>query len=422
MSMTMFYKLIFMSLWNRRASITLILVSITLSISLLISVEHLRREARESFTKTISGTDLIVGARSGQVNLLLYSVFRIGDATNNISWESYKEIASDKKTKWSVPISLGDSHKGFRVMGTTELYFDKYRYGNKIPLSFSKGEKFKHVYDAVLGFQVAKELNYEVGQKIILSHGMGKVSFSKHDDKPFEIVGILEPTGTPVDRTVHISLAGIEAIHIDWQQGVKTPGIKISADETLNQDLTPKAITAAFVGLKSKVATFGLQRKINEYRQEPLMAIIPGLALVQLWQIVAVVENLLIIISALVVLTGLMGMVTTLLAGLNERRREMAILRSLGAKPSYIFLLLMTESIILAVTGSLIGIALVFLMLALLKPVLISQYGIFISINPVNTYVLTIIGFIIGIAAILGLFPSLIAYKRSLKDGLNIKI
>ena len=418
----MFYKLIFMSLWNRRTSIALTLISIALSISLLVGVEHLRREAKESFTKTISGTDLIIGARSGQVNLLLYSVFRMGDATNNVSWKSYQDIASNRNIEWTIPISLGDSHKGFRVMGTTETYFDKYRYGNKMPLSFRQGQAFENVYDTVLGSQVAKELGYEIGQKITLSHGMGKISFSEHDDKPFEVTGILEATGTPVDRTVHVSLAGIEAIHIDWQHGAKIPGVKISADQALKHDLTPKTITAVFVGLKSRIATFSLQRKINEYREEPLMAIIPGLALVQLWQIVAVVENLLIIISAFVVLTGLMGMVTTLLAGLNERRREMAILRSLGAKPFYIFLLLMTESVLLAVTGCLTGVAVIFLILAFLHPILISQYGLFISLNPINIYILTIIGLIVCVAAVLGLFPSLVAYKRSLKDGLSIKV
>jgi len=418
----MFYKLIFMSLWNRRTSIILMLISISLSITLLVGVEHLRREAKDSFSKTISATDLIIGARSGQVNLLLYSVFRIGDATNNISWESYKDIASDKSVKWTVPISLGDSHKGFRVMGTTGTYFEKYKYGSKMSLVFKQGEPFKNVYETVLGYQVAKELDYSIGQEIILSHGMGKVSFSKHEDKPFKITGILAPTGTPVDRTVHISLAGIEAIHIDWQQGVKIPGIKISAEDALKHDLTPKAITAVFVGLKSKVATFSLQRKINQYRQEPLTAIIPGLALVQLWQVVGFVEKLLIIISAFVVLTGLMGMVTTLLAGLNERRREMAILRALGAKPLYMFILLMTESVLLAIIACILGVVTISLILTLLQPLLISHYGLFIGINPFNTSVLIILALVVSIAAILGLLPSIIAYKRSLKDGLSHKV
>ena len=410
-----------MSLWNRRSSIVLTLLSISLSVSLLVGVDHLSRQAKDNFTKTISGTDLIIGARSGEVNLLLYSVFRIGNPTNNISWSSYQEILKNKNIDWIIPISLGDSHKGFRVMGTTETYFEKYQYGNKQKLSFSKGSSFESVYESVIGYQVARELNYDIGQKMILSHGVTNVSFYKHDDKPFTIVGVLEPTGTPIDRTVHISLAGIEAIHLDWQQGVKIPGLEISAEEALLKDLQPKSITAAFVGLKSKMGTFGLQRKINEYQQEALMAILPGLALVQLWQIVGGIEKIFLIISAFVVLTGLMGMVTTLLAGLNERRREMAILRTLGAKPSYIFLLLMTESILLTIAGCILGIIIISLALLFIQPLLITHYGIFISLNPISTFLLIIFGCIIGAAAILGLIPSFIAYKRSLKDGLSIK-
>ncbi|MGB1801097.1 MAG: ABC transporter permease, partial [Gammaproteobacteria bacterium] len=202
----------------------------------------------------------------------------------------------------------------------------------------------------------------------------------------------------------------------------KIPGVKISAEDALKHDLTPRAITAVFVGLKSKVATFSLQRKINQYKQEPLTAIIPGLALVQLWQVVGFVEKILIIISAFVVLTGLMGMVTTLLAGLNERRREMAILRALGAKPLYMFLLLMTESVLLAITACVIGVVTISLILTLLQPILISHYGLFIGINPFNTSVLIILALVVSIAAILGLLPSIIAYKRSLKDGLSHKV
>ncbi len=418
----MFTKLITSSLWNRRTSISLSLISIALSVCLLVGVEHLRREAKDSFTNTISGTDLIVGARSGEVNLLLYSVFRIGNATNNISWQSYTDIANEKSVAWTIPFSLGDSHKGFRVLGTTESYFDHYLYGNKQPLSILEGNRFKQVYDTVLGYQVAKELGYKLGQKIILSHGLGKVSFSQHEDKPFTVTGILKPTGTPIDQTVHISLAGIEAIHIDWQHGVQIPGLQLSAEEALQQDLTPKTITGFFVGLKSKVATFSLQRKINKYQQEPLMAIIPALALVQLWQIVGVVENILIIISAFVVLVGVMGMITTLLAGLNERRRELAILRSLGAKPVYIFCLLMTESIFLTITGCLAGVAILFLILSSLSKVLMSQYGLLLGNNPLNTYTFFILAAITCIAAILGLIPSFIAYRRSLKDGLTVKV
>ena len=248
------------SLLNRRFTALLTVMSIALSVTLLVGVERLRTEARASFANTLSGTDLIVGARSGPVQLLLYSVFRIGDATNNISWQSYQDIAAHPKVAWTVPISLGDSHRGFRVLGTSAAYFEHYRYGRDRRLAIDEGQPFADLYDAVLGAQVADELGYKIGDAIVLAHGASEVSFARHDDKPFRVAGILARTGTPVDRTVHVSLEAIEAIHIDWQSGAPIPGLAISADQARAMDLTPKAITAALVGLESKVTTFQVQR------------------------------------------------------------------------------------------------------------------------------------------------------------------
>ena len=121
-------KLALASLWNRRTTAALTLLSVALSVALLLGVEKLRRDARHSFASTVSGIDLVVGARSGSIQLLLYSVFRIGSATNNISWASYQELSKDPNVAWTVPISLGDSLAGFRVLGTTEAYFEHYRY------------------------------------------------------------------------------------------------------------------------------------------------------------------------------------------------------------------------------------------------------------------------------------------------------
>ena len=210
-------------MWNRRVTAALTVLGVALSVAMLLGVEKLRRDARDAFANTISGTDLIVGARSGAVQLLLYSVFRIGNATNNISYESYQDITQHPKVKWTVPISLGDSHRGFRVMGTSHAYFEHYRYARREPLRFSSGQPFDDVFDAVIGAEVAERLGYQLGDSIIVAHGAGAISLVEHDDKPFRVAGILEPTNTPVDRTVHVSLEGIEAMHADWRSGAKVP-------------------------------------------------------------------------------------------------------------------------------------------------------------------------------------------------------
>ena len=264
------------SLFNRKTTALLTIFSIAISVMLLLGVERIKNKAKTSFANTISSTDLIVGARSGSIQLLLYSVFRIGNATNNITWKSYRDIASRSDVSWTIPLSLGDSHRGYRVLGTNEDYFKFYHYGDKKTLTFLKGAPFDDLFDVVIGFDVAASLNYKLGEKIIIAHGLGQEGFLKHDDKPFRISGILRKTGTPVDRTVHISLRAIEAIHIDWKSGSRIPGVTISAKDVRKKELRPKAITAFLVGLKSRLSTFSVQRSVNQYREEPLLAILPG--------------------------------------------------------------------------------------------------------------------------------------------------
>ncbi|MDJ0892685.1 MAG: ABC transporter permease [Gammaproteobacteria bacterium] len=416
------FSLAWKSLINRRFTALLTVVSIALSVALLVGVERLRTEARASFANTLSGTDLILGARSGPVQLLLYAVFRIGDATNNISWKSYQDIAAYPKVAWTVPISLGDSHRGFRVLGTTPAYFEHYRYARGRPLAIAEGRQFTDLYDAVLGAEVAEKLDYSIGDPIIVAHGASDVSFARHDDKPFRVVGILARTGTPVDRTVHVSLEAIEAIHIDWQSGAPIPGVSISAEQARGMDLTPKVITAALVGLKSKVATFRVQRFINDYPEEPLSAILPGVALSQLWDLIGVAENALLIVSVFVVVVGLFGMLTALLTSLNERRREMAILRSVGARPGHVFALIMGEAGFLTLLGVLFGLAFLYLLLFAGQPIVESRFGIFIEIGGLSPYEWILLGAVVAAGFLVGSIPSYRAYQLSLADGLSVRV
>ncbi|WP_373508531.1 ABC transporter permease [Thiocapsa sp.] len=410
------------SFLNRRFTALLTVISIALSVALLVGVERLRTEARASFANTLSGTDLVVGARSGPVQLLLYAVFRIGDATNNISWQSYQDIAAHPKVDWTVPISLGDSHHGFRVLGTSPAYFEHFRYGRDRRLAIEEGQPFADLYDAVLGAEVAEKLGYKIGDSIVVAHGTGDVSFAKHDDKPFRVAGILARTGTPVDRTVHVGLEAIEAIHIDWQSGAPIPGLSISADQTRSMDLTPKAITAVLVGLNSKVAIFQVQRFINEYPEEPLLAILPGVALSQLWNLIGVAENALLIVSAFVVVVGLFGMQTALLTSLNERRREMAILRSVGARPGHVFALIIGEAGFLTLLGVLSGMALLSVLLIAGQPIIESRFGIFVPLGGPTTYEWILLGAVVAAGFLVGSIPGYRAYRLSLADGLSVRI
>ena len=414
-------RLALQSLANRKLTALLTILSIAFSVALLLGVEKVRTGARQSFADTISGTDLIVGARSGGLNLLLYSVFRIGNATNNVTWKTYQDIASRPEIAWIVPISLGDSHRGFRVMGTVPEYFTLYHYRHGRALEFASGGPFSDLFDAVIGADVAAQLGYKVGDRIIVAHGLGSVSFLEHDDKPFRVSGILAKTGTPVDRTVHVSLAAIVAIHVDWQSGARIPGQTVSADEVRHMNLEPKEITAAFIGLKSKLAAFRLQRAINEYPEEPLSAILPGAALQELWGLVGTAETALAAVSGMVVLTALLGMVTMILTTLNERRREMAILRSVGATPVTILSLLATEAGVLTFFGVVLGTVFLYAALILLQPFIDRTYGLHIAIDPPTQDQLTVLAGIVIAGFIAGLLPALRAYRLSLADGMTVR-
>lgn len=412
-------RLAVLSLLSRRLTVGLTVIAMALSVALFLGVEKVRTGAKDSFADTISGTDLIIGARSGSVQLLLYSVFRIGNATNNVSWQSYQDIAARPEVAWSVPMSLGDSHRGFRVLGTTTAFFDRYQYRRDRSLELAKGQRFDDLFDAVIGADVAKSLGYEVGQSIVVAHGIA--SFVHHDDKPFRVSGILQKTGTPIDRTVFVSLEAIEAIHVDWQGGAQSRD-PISAEDVRAMDLRPKAITAALVGLKSRLQVFGLQRWVNDYAQEPLLALLPGVALAELWEVISVAETALMGVSAMVVVTALMGMVAMVFSGLNERRREMAILRTLGAGPRTIFALLMAEAVFMSLMAVTLGVILLYAGLFLARPYVDAQFGLYLDISPLSRDEVILLGWVMVAAILASLAPAIRAYRLSLADGMQIRV
>ncbi|HEY1396615.1 ABC transporter permease [Roseateles sp.] len=442
------------SAWNRRFVLSLVVLSIALSTLLLLGIARLREDVRKNFAQSVSGTDLIVGARTGSVQLLLYSVFRIGGATNNIQWSSVQSLARLPGVDWVVPISLGDSHRGFPVVATTGDYFRRFRYGEAQALALAEGRAFDDaptasasasasanasanananaadrpqglppdLFGVVLGADVAASLDYRIGDKVVLSHGDGALAANDHADKPFHVIGVLKRTGTPVDRSLHISLAAMEAIHLDWVAGAPIPGQAVSLDALAGQDLTPHQVTAALVGLKRRTAVFSTQRRINDFAGEPLMAILPGVALDELWDVVALGERSLTLMSALVAAVSLCGLVAVILAGLNERRRELAILRAVGANPARIFSLLAVEGMLVTVCGVVLGAASCLLLIAGLGPWVQLHFGIGLSAGPPTLAEWQLLGVITALGWAASLLPGLRAYALSLSDGLSPKV
>jgi putative ABC transport system permease protein len=417
-------SLAFKSLRNRKVTVGLTIASIALSVTLLLGVERIRREAQTSFTNTISGTDLLVGARTSPVQLLLSSVFGLSNATNNISWDSYEAISGHPGIAWSIPVSLGDTHAGYRVLGTTGAYFDHFRYGRRQALQMQAGGWFASEEGAVLGAEVADKLGYKVGSDIVVAHGYGDISFTKHDAHPFHVEGILARTGTPVDRTVFVSLAGVDAIHAGMDPAGDHGHDPLTAHGMSgpHHEDEPAAITAFYIGLKSRSAALSVQRTVNEYKSEPLSAVLPAVALQELWEIVSVVEKALLAVSGFVVLVGLSGMLVAIMTSLNERRREMAILRSVGARPLHIFSLIVGEAGFVTLIGIMTGIGLLYLFLIFAQPLIASRFSLFIGIKGLAGYELILVGIVCLAGFIIGLIPGYRVYRYSLADGMTVRV
>lgn len=412
------------SLQNRRFATLLTVVSMTLSLVLLMVVDRIQRAAEDGFTQTVSGVDLIVGGRSGPLQLILYSVFNMGQATQNVSIQSYNEIKNRPEVEWTIPYSLGDGHRGFRVVATNTNFFKYYHFRSTESIELAEGEVFKDYWGVVIGADVAQTLGYKLGSKVIVAHGAASgEGLLQHEDKPFHVVGILKPTGTPLDRALYISLEAMEAIHLDWQSGgAPAKGHEISVQQITPEMVAPKTITSFFLRTKNRIETLKLQRWINEYKDEPLLAAIPGVVLTELWQSLSMVEKILKAISFLVMIVGLMSMLIALMTSLNERRREMAILRAVGASLRHILGLILLETFLLSLLAIVCACAVKIALELSLGAWLQSRFGLYLQPPRFSTHEWAYMGLMLVSALLISFIPAFRAMRSALKDGLSLKI
>jgi putative ABC transport system permease protein len=421
---TIIVGLAFRSLLARRFTAALTVITIAISVALFVATEQVLSGARSGFEGAIRGVDLIVGARTGPVNLVLYSVFRIGSPTSNMTMKSYERFAAHPAVEWTIPIALGDSFRGFRVAGTTAAFYEHYRFGDDRQIQFREGNSPQKLFDAAIGSDVADRLGLKPGQKIVLTHGISQgAGILNHDELPFQVCGIMHRTGTPVDRTVFISLEALEAIHLDWHSGAppaegeETPREKIE-DMYRKGELKPQQITAFYLRTKNRFEVLRLQREIQEYRSEALTAAMPGVALQELWQSVWILETALRIMSLFIVAGGLSAMMLSLFMLLDQRRKEMAILRALGAGPRLLTMLMVAEAGLLSAGGAALGLFVSRIALALLAEPFGMKTGFYIRVVPPGAIDLITIPLVTFLGMIAGLFPALQAVRRSMQSGL----
>ncbi|WP_396200402.1 FtsX-like permease family protein [Gemmatimonas sp.] len=519
----MILRLALTSLRSRLLTTSLTVASIALSVTLLVGIENVRAGVRDSFAGTIRGVDLIVGARGGTLQVLLSAVFGIGSPSGSVKLSTMERWQAHPAVKWVVPYSLGDSHRGFRVVGTTPEFYERYRFRKDGRIVFVSGRAAVADTEVVIGSEVAEKLGYTIGTPVVVVHGLRDIGTSSHEAHPFHVVGILGRTFTPIDRSVYVTLGGIEVMHepeagvagssmasaegaggrvsggrgqggtalpqtarkqtatnsakaaaiiaankqraaamapppgtpmvmpgaepppgtplvmpgaepppsampevtaaavaqkVAEKQPAATPTVQSVAGEPAH-DHGDDQITAFFVGTKNRFEALMLQREMNTDLVEPLTAVIPGVALGELWQNIGSAEVGLRVIAIFAVAIGLTGMLVALYSSLEARRREMAILRAVGAGPRMIISLLVLESGLLALLGCMIGVAAVYLGLFVAQGPIEQRFGLHLALHPLRSMEWTYLAVVMGAGVVIGFVPAWKAYRTSLVDGLS---
>jgi putative ABC transport system permease protein len=315
---------------------------------------------------------------------------------------------------------LGDSHRGFRVVATKPNYFEHIKYANKQSLTFSKGGAFSELSEAVLGSDVAEKLSYSVGSNIQITHGSVESTGNKHDDFSFKVTGVLNKTGTPIDQAVFLDLSGYELLHLGWKSGKKVLSLEDIDLSSLPDDaLTPKTITAAFVGLKSKLTLFNFSKSIREYPKEAISAVIPGIALSELWSIVGLVDKGFQLLSWIIIAISLIAMVTLIIASLDNRKQEMTIYRANGASPKFLAAMVIYESLVIGLVAIIGAVILV----SVVTYVATNQLNLALGISPSFKWIsldeIKVFSIILLAGVLSSLIPAAMVFRKNLHQTLS---
>ena len=427
--MTFWLKMALASAASRKWILAISLISIGISSAVILSVAQIRADVRNSFASAINGVDLIVGSRDSPTELLMYTVFGLGQASRSMPFSTAQTIAELPGVAWVIPIQLGDFYNDSPVIGTQSSFFKRVQVANQA-LTFASGREFTQENDVVIGSDVAKNSRLAIGEKIILSHGTSGPLAEKHTDSPFQVVGILKATGTPIDRKVIVSLEGFERMHIGWELGLspKTlqaqlgmPATSPDPSETPKKVENPSRVTALFVGLTSHARVFGIKRTVERMNGSSLMAVMPGVTLAKLWKMLAIGESALLFVGWLTAVSAMLSATAITMLSLQSRRRELAIWRSLGARPGALLSLVLAESVGIMLAGIALGYALLQLLIFAGSSDLraLTGVGLHHSLPTKETWAM-LMGLIVTAFAA-GFIPAIQAYRWSLQDSLNPK-
>ncbi len=484
---------IYRNLRQRWLSTCLTALSIALGVALVTAITALRQQARASFDNVAASYELVVGAKGSPLQLVLNTVFHLDAPVGNIPYDYYRKLKADDRVAYAVPLALGDNYRGFRLVGTEPEYFTLVKLKDGQPVAVAQGRAFAGDYEAVIGSVVAREAKLGLGQTFVARHGVEDTAAAEeHEDAPFTVVGVLRETGTPLDRVIFISLGSVDEIHRDAANASQTsqslldqlnalgaepespakPDARPDAKPDAHGDerghrhghrhrrqepagappeapsasapsapaapLSPPAapaseiaeVTSVIVKLRSPGYLFLLHREINKGKDA--QAALPGVEVQKLFAIVGTVDRALLLVSLLVVAVAAVSVLVAIYNSLAERRREVAVLRALGARRRTVFAWLLWEAAVTAALGGLVGVWLGHALLATAGATLKFLSGLPLApwtwtrleIGPswLTGYVPFEAAVVVGtllLGALMGLLPAALAYRVNVARHLS---
>jgi putative ABC transport system permease protein len=420
------FKIAWRSIQQRGLASALTGLSMALGVALVVAVLVIHAVVADSFRRNSSlGYDLIVGAKGGKLQLVLNTVYHLSSPVENIPYSLLKELNEGQYKAYvakAIPYCLGDNYQGFRVVATIpDLFEEDYDDGGH-KYTFAQGRDFKKEapFEGVAGAIAARRLGLKVGDTFRPAHGvLDDHQGIKHD--AFTIVGILEPTGTPNDRALFINMEGFYLL-----ENHAKPDPKEEAAGTPHKDdhdhATPlpeskRELTAILVRTSSLAASRLLPNRINEGNLA--QAVLPSREILELFgAIVDPIQWLLLGLTVLIVIVSGIGILVSIYNSMSERRREIAVMRALGARRGTILTIVLLESILLSLTGGAVGWLLGRGLIAALSPVISAQTGVAIGLARILPSELLLIPGLMVLAALVGYLPAMTAYRTDVARAL----
>jgi putative ABC transport system permease protein len=399
-------------LWGRALVTVLTLTGIALSAALICSVLTLRRESEAGFLRESGQYDLVAGAKGSPLQLVLSSVYHLDQPTGNIPYERFQAFRADPRIACAIPLGLGDNYRGYRIVGTDTNLFqltDRLNPQNQL-FTLQAGRFFQNDFEAVVGAQVARQTGLKLGDTFVGTHGLVVTpGSSEHKAFPYQVVGVLAPGNGANDRAIFITLASVWRIHAnETELHRKLAGV-------VSTNATPGAgdleVTAVLLRLKAVGLRLWMAQEIQKRTES--MAAIPVNEMLRLYQqVLAPMQRLLLAVAALVVLVSALSITATLYQSAERRRRDLAVMRALGAHPREIFALVLLEAVLLTLLGLAAGWMIGHGALAAAGPYLRDTLGIGGSPWSMDRVEAIALGVVALGGLLAGLLPAVLAYRR----------